>query len=240
MIKKCMIFYGPLSGGGGGGVDIPQRSFPEEWQGIKQGYKGQENQFKQFANKEPLLKGASDISLAGMKDLSSLTDPLRAKYAGLADTSYLDEIIGSQGALTPEQDRNAQQAALGLSAGAGMANSNAGVAGALLNRDQYRRERLGEAFNERGQDISQRLGLVSGIQGANTAAIAPALATEAGRTGAFSQVTNPILAYLSDLNSSNQNAAAAQSIAGANASAGKTSGTLGAVGSIVGGVATAY
>jgi len=226
--------------GGGGSVDIPQRSFPEEWQDIKKGYKGQEGQYRQFAANEPLLKGSTDVALGGLNEVASLQDPLKKYLAGFADTSYLNQIIGSQGALTPEQQRDAEQASLGLSAGAGMANANAGVAGALLNRDQFRRQRLAEAFAERGQDIDQRTGLTNSIQGVRTNAIAPALATEQGRVGAFSTLTNPILAYLSDLNSSNQNAAAAQSVANANQSAGKSSGTMGAITSVIGAAATAY
>lgn len=251
-----------MGGGGGGSVDIPQRSFPQEWQGIKKGYKGQINQFNQFANKEPLLTGASDVALGGLGEVSSLQDPLKKLLGNLPSAqSYIDplmsgfnqvrETIDTGGRLNTEQQRTADQAALGLSAGAGMANSNAGVAGALLNRDQFRTQRFNTALGQgeeltqlfqgiRGADTAQRLGLTSGIQGVRSQAIAPALATEEGRTGAFSKITNPILAYLSDLNSSNQNAAAAQSIASANQSSGKASGTLGAITSVIGAAATAY
>src|SRR6266540_6146443 len=172
----------------GGSVDIPQRNWSQEWPGIKQGYKGQENQYRQFANKEPLLKGATNLALSGISDVKGLSDPLRALLSNIggADfTSSLQNVYKTQiepvlqrgGALTPEQQREAEQASLGLSAGARMANSNAGIANALLNRDQFRRQRFGEALGEagsilsdRGQDIAQRLGLTSGIQGVTSSA----------------------------------------------------------------------
>jgi len=60
------------------------------------------------------------------------------------------------------------------------------------------------------------------------------LGTERQGVQSFSALTNPILAYMSDLFSSNQNAAAAQAIAGANKSSGALGGGLGALGSIGG------
>jgi hypothetical protein len=207
-------------GGGGGSVDIPQRDFPTEWKDIKQGYKGQENQYLGFTQKDPLLKSAY-VTAEG------LGGPLSMEGGTFSDAlAQIMPTIKSGGALNEEQQRAADQAALGLSSGAGMSNSNAGIAGALLNRDQFRQQRFNTA-----------LGQAQGIFGQ---ARGEQLGTEETGVKSFSTLTNPILAYLSDLNSSNQNAAAASSIAGANASAGKTSGTLGAVGSVVGGVAAAY
>lgn len=204
---------------GGGGPDIPERNFSDEWPGIKQGYKGQINQYRQFAKKEPLLTGSTEAALTGLGDIENLQGPLRDALA------YLAPIIKSGGALTPDQQREAEQSSLALSEGAGMANSNAGIADALLNRDRFKRERFREALGEAS-------GSISGIQGVTSSAIAPALATEEARTGAFSKLTNPILAYMSDLFSSNQNAAAAESVAGANKSGGAAGGALSAVGSI--------
>lgn len=193
-------------GGGGSSVSIPQRNISTEFPQIKQGYGLQEGQYSQFINKDPLLKGSYGAA-------SSLFGPM---------ASQILPIIQSGGALTPELQRDADQSALGLSAGAGMANSNAGIAGALLNRDQFRQQRLSTAIGQYGQLQGETLQpFQQGVEG-------------------FSKLTNPILAYLSDLNSSNQNAAAAQSIAGANQSAGKSSGILSTVGSVVGAAATAY
>jgi hypothetical protein len=106
-----------------------------------------------------------------------------------------------------------------------------------------RRQRYNEALQQslatasgieglRGQDIAQRTGLASAVQGLRGGALNQVLGTERAGVQSFSQLTNPILSYLSDLFSSNQNAAAAQSVAGANKSGGAMGGALSSIGSI--------
>ena len=56
----------------------------------------------------------------------------------------------------------------------------------------------------------------------------------------FASLTNPVLAYASDLFSSNQNASAAQSVAGANKAGGTASGIMSTIGSIAMAAGTAY
>jgi hypothetical protein len=90
----------------------------------------------------------------------------------------------------------------------------------LLNRDQYRQQRFAQALSQ--------------ILGAESGTINPALQTEQTATGTFATLLNPLLNYSSDLFSSNQNAAAAQSIAGSNKQSGAVGGGLSALGSIAG------
>lgn len=276
---------------GGGGPSIPQRNISQEWPQIKKLYGGQENQYLQFTQKDPLLAAAYPYALDQLSNVGQLTQPLQDLLGQLPDTfagyqkelgglipglqdlissqqsvySGLQPILQSQGALTPEQNRDVTQATRARFAAQGNVMGNQAIGQELLDRDQYRQQRFGTALNQAlglsgsignlsGQEagiIGQQAGLTGaqagittgltqGIQGLQTGALGNVLNTESTGVGSFSKLTNPILAYMSDLFSSNQNAAAAQSIAGANKSAGGLSGGLGAIGSIVGGVATAY
>lgn len=220
----------------GGGPEIPQRDPGSEFGTFKQFAKGNIGMFNKFFASQPLLSGAKGAALGGLTDLPYLIDPLKAKYGSMANTGYLDDIIASQGKLTPELQRQAEQEALTSSSAAGMAHTNTGIFSQLLNSAKYSADRLAQAFQERGQDISQRLGLAGGIQGLRSGAIQPALATETAATGAYSALTNPIWNYLSDLFGGNQSAAADQAIAGGNKQSGALSGAV----SLIGAAATAY
>jgi len=212
---------------------------------------------------------------------------------GIVD--YLNPILQSGGALTPEGERTATQEAAARNAAAGMATTTPGLFSEALNREQYRQQRYNQAYQQatgatgllgqltgeqagitgqeagiigqqgqlaglRGNIIGQQgqlsnllsnilgqqagvigqqagitgmgAGLTGEYQGLTAGAINPALQTEQTATGTFAQLLNPLLSYGSDLFSSNQNAAAAQSVAGANKSSGTLSGILGLVGSI--------
>jgi hypothetical protein len=129
--------------------------------------------------------------------------------ANNAAMNWLLPVLNSGGALTPEQDRDVTQATRAGFAARGNVTGNQALGAELLNRDQYRQQRFGTA-------LSQVLG------------------TEQAQVGDFATLLNPLLNYGSDLYSSNQNAAAAQSIAGANKSSGALGGGLGALGSIAG------
>lgn len=148
-------------------------------------------------------------------------DPLLSQayqFAGpmLGDLSWTLPVIQSQGALTPEQAHDVSQATRAIYAAQGNPYGNQALGAELLNRDMYRQQRLQSALSTLGQGLSDVLG------------------TERQGVQSFSALTNPILAYMSDLFSSNQNAAAAQAIAGANKSSGALGGGLGALGSIGG------
>jgi hypothetical protein len=104
----------------------------------------------------------------------------------------------------------------------------------------------------RSQDLSNRLGLTtaqgsllgsqaalgsglaSGIQGLQGGALNQALGTEQAKVGDAMSIIAPVLGFGQDVFSSNQNAAAAQNIAGANKSSGALGGVLSAVGPILG------
>ena len=241
-------------GGGGGGVDIPQRNWSDEWQGIKKGFQGQENQYAAFRKKDPLLAalypGAADYFNSPTSPLlTSLQNRALDPSALLTDLNKtVDQPDYLSGKVSASELSNVvDQPTLAKFAAMGNVGGNQAAIQNFLNRDQYvegrQQQHLGMAQGVEGLNQAQnQFGL--GVQSASNQDIAqrfqiPESVFQTGIAG-YTGLTNPILQYLSDLNSSNQNAAAAQSIAGANASAGKTSGTLGAVGNIIGGVATAY
>jgi hypothetical protein len=114
-----------------------------------------------------------------------------------------------------------------------MATTLPGLGRELLDRYEYTRGREKEAQQFGAQveglsegDITRRLAAGTGVLGAGVQA--------------YTGLTNPILAWLSDLFSSNQNAAAAESVAGANQKAGSTSGAISGITSVIGAAATAY
>lgn len=126
-----------------------------------------------------------------------------------AGEQWLLPVLQSGGALTPEQNRDVTQATRAGFAARGNVVGNQALGTELLNRDLYRQERFGTALN-------QTLGI------------------EQSEVGDYATLINPLLSYASDLNSSNQNAAAAASVAGANKGSGLIGGGLSAVGSIAG------
>jgi hypothetical protein len=104
---------------------------------------------------------------------------------------------------------------------------------ALRSSDMQRRLGLTSGIqNIRGTDIAQRLGLMQGITGAIEQPLQFGLQT-------FNSLMNPLMGFAGNVFDSNQNAAAAQNIAGANKSAGLTSGILSSLGAVGGGVAIA-
>lgn len=100
---------------------------------------------------------------------------------------------------------------------------------ALRNADINRRLGLTTGIQGiRGTDLAQQLGLMQGISGAITGPLQTSEST-------FNALMNPLMGFAGNVFDANQNAAAAQNIAGANKSAGTTSGILNAAGSILGG-----
>jgi hypothetical protein len=152
-------------------------------------------------------------------------DPLlQAAYGNIQNVlqpsmqDFIAPVLSSGGQLSPEQIRDVTQNTLGPYAARGNAVGEQAYAAQLLNRDQYRQQRYAQALSEFGQTQGQTLG------------------TERAGVQSFTELNNPILGYLQDLFSSNQNALATQNIAGAN----KGSGALGTGLSLVGSAAAAY
>jgi hypothetical protein len=141
-----------------------------------------------------------------------------------------------------------QSALLGQQAGitgqqAGITGQQAGLTGLLGQLTGQQGNILGQQGNLLGQQAgllgSQAglaSGLASGIQGLQQGGINQALGVEQGQVGSWASIINPLLSYGQDVASSNQNAAAAQNIAGGN----KTQGAIGGGLSILGSVAAAY
>jgi hypothetical protein len=121
----------------------------------------------------------------------------------------------------------------------------------VYGTDATTREGLVNAMDAlRSSDVNRRLGLTTGIQGIRGTDIAQRMGLMQGITGAieqplqfglntFNSLMNPLMGFAGNVFDSNQNAAAAQSIAGANKSSGLTSGILSSLGAVGGGVAIA-
>jgi len=246
---------------GGGGVDIPQRDPGSEWQDLKKFGRGNINQYYNYQNQDPYFQVAQPFAISGLKNVSELTDPLKAllgKVPGQFDPliSSQQKIYGglmpslealNRGELTPEQSRNAEQAALRVAGSRGMAYSPQGTATALLNREDLRQNRFQQGLSQAlglsgsiasllGGESGLTTGLTQGIQGLGTQALQNVLGTSRAGVQNYNALTAPVFGWLSDLMSSNQNAAAAQSIAGANKSGGAMGGATSAIGSILGAV----
>lgn len=188
----------------GGAPSVPQRNLTQELGKTFGAFKTQELPLfnNQWFNQQPLLSGARSLALGALTGA----------------TPWLTNLISTEGALSPEQQRYVDQQTLGAEGQSGMSYSLPGIASRFLNRDIFRQQRLAQGIQQLGQLVS------------------PALATEQAATGTFATLLNPLLNYSSDLFSSNQNAAAAQSIMGAN----KGSSALGSATSVLGAAATAY
>src|SRR4030095_5661743 len=120
---------------GGGAPEIPQRSFGEEWQGIKKGYKGQESQYLQFLNKDPFLQAAKPYALDQLKSFGGVLNQLMPTLQSL-------------GRLSPEQIRDVTQSTLGPYAARQNATGQQAYAAQLLGRDQYRQSRFATALEQ--------------------------------------------------------------------------------------------
>jgi len=193
----------------GGSPSIPQRNFPREFgQIFHNAWPQQRQAYQNWWQNEPLLSASHDYALGNLQNLGpGYTDALSA----------LLPTLQSQGALTSEQDRDVTQATRAGFAARGNVVGNQALGSELLNRDQYRQQRFTQALGQAG--------MLQGLQGG---ALQQALGVEQGQVGTFATLMNPLLSYGSDLNSSNQNAAAAQAIAGGNKNSGLLGGLLNA------------
>lgn len=201
----------------------------------------------------PLLKNLNERAMAPDSLLTNLTNTVN-------QPDYLSGKVSAQ-----ELSNVVDQPTLAKFASMGNVGGNQAALQNFLNRDQYTQARqaqhLGEAgnveqlrnqFNQFGlgveglntQDLANRFGIAQGVNQASQQDIAqrfsiPQSVFQTG-IGGHTALTNPILGWLSDLFSSNQNAAAAQSVAGANQKSGQTSGILSTIGSVAMAAATAY
>jgi hypothetical protein len=124
-------------GGGGEAFDPTLRSWSGEWPTIKKGYKGQEKQFWQFGQKDPLLGAAIPFARSGLEAVSPWTQ----------------SILASQGKLTPAQQTAAEQEIQTGAAQTGMGHSPANLFNRALNRLNYMRQNVGYAMGVRGQAL---------------------------------------------------------------------------------------
>ena len=189
------------------------------------------------------------------QELSNVVDqPTLAKFASMGNVGGNQAAL--QNFLNRDQYVNARQqqhlgAAQGVE-GLNQADLNAfrqygfGVEGADQAFNQFGAG-IGDFGGCQGlnaQDLQNRFGIAGGVQGLSNQDIAQRFSIPQSvfqtAVGGYSGLTNPILGWLSDLFSSNQNAAAAQSVAGANQKGGQTGGILSTIGSVAGAVATAY
>jgi hypothetical protein len=178
---------------GGGAPSIPQRNLGAELGQTFGAFKKQElPAYQSFVGSEPILAGLSSYY-----------------------SKYLDPTLQSGGALSREAEGDVYRQTGNLFAETGQLHGNQFIGQELLNREQYRQQRLQQAVN-------QSMGI------------------ESARTGNFMALLAPLLGFSQDVFSSNQNAAAAQAAAAGNKQAGTTSGILGTVGSVAGAVGTAY
>jgi Chaperone of endosialidase len=208
----------------GGGPEIQQRNLTDELGETFGAFRGLTLPAfrKQWFNKEPLLRESRTAALAGLEDIPELQGPLKDALA------YLAPIIKSGGALTGEGLQKVTKDTLGDFASRGNAVGNQAWAANLLNREDAQWNRFNTA-------LSGALGTTAGVQDVTSRAIAPALSTEQTATGTFATLLNPLLSFASNLFEGNQNAAAAESIAGGN----KAGGTAGGVAQLLGSVISA-
>lgn len=221
----------------------------------------------------------------------ALSAPLlqRSKQFGNVFMNEILPTLNQGGGETPEQRRNAEQAARAAFAARGNLMGNQAAVAEVLDRDEARRARFNDALSQGlgisgeqralqggvgniyaqnaatrlgltqglqglygaqgelqgllsqilGQKAGLMTGLASGIQGLQGGALNQTLGVQNAQTGNYATLMNPLLSYASNLNESNQNAAGASSIAGANKSSGALGGGLSLLGSIAGGVGMA-
>ena len=202
------------------------RSFGQERPDIKKGYTLQKNQLGQYVQSQPLLKTAQ----GGVLDFwGNMFGPNSALATGYANN--IAPIIASGGALTPAGERDVAQATRASFADRGNVTGNQALGAELLNRESAQQNRLNTALGQAGQ-----------IQGIETGGLNQLLGVQSGEVGTFSQLNNPILAYLGNLFGGNQQASIAQAQINQQANQAnqaKTSDTIGQAISSVGTIAGA-
>jgi len=134
-----------------------------------------------------------------LPNVSSLQQTIRRAYGGLtpehqltapllAGLQQVGGVIGRQGALSPEMARLATQQAAARNAAAGMATTTPGLFTEALNREQYRQQRLNDAYQ-------QAQGLSGAVSGLDTAALQRSLSSTAGQLALGTQGFQNALGY---------------------------------------------
>jgi hypothetical protein len=142
---------------GGGGVNVP--SFGSELGQVTSGFsRNVLPTFNQFVAKNPLLSTLGQYGLG----------------FGAAAYPYLQQIIAGHGALTPQEANLATQQARGAFQARGNVYGNQAIGAEVLNRDQYRWNKLMQAMGMAGQ-TEQLLGYPAQTQ-----------------AGVFSTLVNPL------------------------------------------------
>ena len=247
---------------GGGSTSITPRSFQQEIPQISQGYGFQQKGLNQFEQANPVFGNAIQGALNYYNQLPGVLSPLQSLYGNINTTgnalqstiagsekNFLNPIIASGGALTPSQERDVSQQTRQLASDYGTGRQLGTLGTELLNRTSAQQQRYGFATGQEaalqglsGQDIAQRTGLASGIQGLQTGNLNQLLGAGQGTVNAFSALTNPILSYLSNLFGENLQAQIAQAQInqqGNIANQNKTSGLIGSGISSIGSIAGA-
>lgn len=154
--------------------------------------------------------------------------PLLAAAQGGA-LNFWNQLTGagapSMWGLSPQEERDVSQAQRTIEEQAGTSHTTGAIGRELLNRDQYKLQRAGQ------------------IQALQTGGLNQLLGTQQAEVGTFTGLENPILAYLQNLYTGNQQASIAQSqlaLQAATANQGKGAGIAGggisAIGQIAGSV----
>jgi hypothetical protein len=148
-----------MGGGGGGGGSINVPSLGSEISGVTKGF----NQnvlpsFNNFVQGQPLLQNLEQFGL----------------QAGQAIEPYLLSVIGNQGGLTPQESRASDQQTRGAFQARGNLFGNQAIGSEVLNRDQYKWQKLQQALGLAGT-TEQLLGY-----------------PEQQATGNYATLTNPL------------------------------------------------
>lgn len=230
-------------GGGGGSTSVQMRDPSKEKATIGNFYNFQENQASDYLNNTPLLNTASQGAQGFWSQLPGMLGTLGGQSNQLGNwlnSSGINNTIMSGGALTPQMERDVSQQTRNIASAQGNAQSTGALGTELLNRDQYRQQRLGTALGEGQGLLSQQAGVLGQEQAMQTGGLNQLLGVQNAATQNFSVLTNPILGYLGNLYGGNQQA----SIANAEIQAklqdqqnSKSSGLIGGGASLLGSVA---
>jgi hypothetical protein len=179
--------------------------------------------------------------------------------------SQAQEDLLNRGALDPALNRDVRNETLATAGNMGMGNTTGTLGTELLNREKYReqREQIARQYGGQAEQVSQadlasRLGAgqiaqgadiqdaasrfgiggqVQGLTQADTAQrFAIPLSVAGGATSDFSALTNPILSYMGNLFSGNQQAATQAAVGNSQAGAANKSGQSGLAGSAIGAI----
>jgi Chaperone of endosialidase len=183
---------------------------------------------------QPTLQTQGRLTPEQQRDVAQATRAGFAARGNVMGNQALGSELLNRDAYRQQRFGTALQQALGLSGSiGGLQGERAGLLGQRAGITGQRAGITGQEAGLTGAEAATTAGLASGIQGLGSQALQNLLGTSRAAVQNFSDVTNPIVGYLSDLFSSNQNAAGSQAVAGANKSGGTAGGVASGVGSII-------